>query len=277
MFNRLARSSFGMRTGEPLTDSQLFNVAPSIFATGKHESRSDRYAYIPTIDVLNGLRREGFQPYMAAQSRSRIPGKSEFTKHMIRLRQPGELALNNEFFEIVLINSHDGTSSYQMMSGMFRLVCTNGMIRGDIETDVRVPHKGDITSNVIDAAFKILGESDGIRESMEEMKSTRLSLPESHAFAEAALSLKYEDGEAPFAAEKLLQPRRQADLKDDLWTTFNRVQENMIKGGVHGITKNFSRTTTRPVTSIDTNVRLNKALWMLADKMADLKTVAKAG
>ncbi len=264
-------SSFGIRSNSPLTDDQLFKVAPSIFATGKHESRSERYSYVPTVDVLNGLRREGFQPFFAAQSRSRIEGKSEFTKHMMRLRQPGELTLNQEYFEIILINSHDGTSSYQMMSGMFRLVCTNGMIRGDVAEDIRIPHKGNITENVIEAAFKILGESDTVQESMNIMKETRLSLPESRVFAEAALALKYEDNEAPFVAEKLLAPRRREDTADDLWTTLNKVQENIIRGGVRGRTASGMRTTTREVTSIDNNVKLNKALWILSERMADLK------
>ena len=64
-------------------------AAPSIFAAGKHASRSERYTYIPTIEVLRGLRKEGFEPFMVAQSASRIEGKTEFTKHMIRMRHAG--------------------------------------------------------------------------------------------------------------------------------------------------------------------------------------------
>ena len=60
--------------------------APSIFAEGKHASRSERHTYIPTIDVLRGLHREGFEPFMVAQGCSRIEGKTEYTKHMIRMR-----------------------------------------------------------------------------------------------------------------------------------------------------------------------------------------------
>lgn len=274
---RFGRSSFGLRSNTPLTNDQLFRVAPSIFAAGKHESRSDRYTYIPTIEVLDGLRKEGFQPHMVAQSRSRIAGKSEFTKHMLRLRKPGALALDQNFFEIILVNSHDGSSSYQMVSGIYRLVCTNGMVRGDDTEDIRIAHKGNITSNVIDAAYKILGESSTVFESMDAMKNTKLMLPEAHIFAESALSLKYDDGQAPFAAEKLLAPRRPEDLGSDLWTTFNRIQENMIKGGIRGRSATGNRTTTREVTSIDTNVKLNKALWMLSEKMAGLKAMPLAG
>ena len=61
-------------------------------AEGKHASRFDRYTYIPVIDVLHGLQRGGFEPFMAAQSLSRLEGKTEFTKHMIRMRHVRERA-----------------------------------------------------------------------------------------------------------------------------------------------------------------------------------------
>lgn len=53
-----------LRSDSPLSDDQIRRVTPSIFADGKHQSRSDRYTYIPTVDVLRGLRHEGFQPFM---------------------------------------------------------------------------------------------------------------------------------------------------------------------------------------------------------------------
>ena len=98
------------------------SAAPSIFAEGKHASRSERYTYIPTIDVLRGLRSEGFEPFMVAQGASRIEGKAEFTKHMIRMRHAGQVQTRPEANEIILINSHDGASSYQMLAGMFAYV-----------------------------------------------------------------------------------------------------------------------------------------------------------
>src|SRR5476651_3890 len=108
------------------------SVAPSIFAAGKHQSRSERYTYIPTIDVLRGLRKEGFEPFMVAQGRSRIEGKSEYTKHLIRLRHSGQPTARLEANEIILINSHDGASSYQMLAGVFRFVCCNGLVVGSV-------------------------------------------------------------------------------------------------------------------------------------------------
>lgn len=253
-----------------LSDEQLFRVAPSIFAGDKHNSRSDRYTYIPTSQVLNGLRNEGFMPFMAAQSRTRIEGKQDFTKHMIRLRK-ADMITGDEANEIVLINSHDGTSSYQMLAGVFRFVCQNGMVSGDTVEDIRVRHSGNIVNNVIEAAYEIIDEFDTVNASIENMKTTQLLLPEAQAYAEAALSLKYDD-EAPIRAQQLLTPKRYADQnKNDLWTTFNKVQENMMRGGQRGRNQDGRRVSTRAVQSIDNNIKLNKALWILADKMAAMK------
>ena len=267
---RFGKNSNTLRSNIPLDNSQLFKVAPSIFANEAHESRSARYTYIPTIDVLDGLRKEGFQPFFVAQSRSRIEGKSEFTKHMLRLRQTGEIE-KSEANEIILINSHDGTSSYQMMAGCFRFVCQNGMVTGDIVEDIRVRHKGNIIHNVIDAAYTIVDDFEQVTESIDGMKSTLLLPAEQEIFAQAALSLKYDENEAPITPNQLLSTRRIADRNPDLWSNFNRVQENIIRGGLRGRTANGNRTTTREVKSIDNNVKLNKALWILADGMRALK------
>lgn len=94
---RLA-SRFGaanlIRRDRPLTREELFRVVPSVFSEDKHESRSERYTYIPTISLLDSLQREGFQPFFACQTRVRDPGRREHTKHMLRLRREGQITEN---------------------------------------------------------------------------------------------------------------------------------------------------------------------------------------
>ena len=226
-----------LRSDSPLSDDQIRRVAPSIFADGKHESRSERYTYIPTIEVLRGLRNEGFQPFMICQTRVRDEGKHEFTKHMLRLRHADQIT-GDEADEIVMLNSHDGTSSYQMLAGTFRFVCQNGMVAGDNIADIRVPHKGNVVQNVINGAFDVLDGFDLIREQKDGMRAVTLDRDEQHAFARSALALRYDptdaEASAPIADSQLLAQRRFEDRRDDLWTVFNRVQENLTKGGLHG-------------------------------------------
>lgn len=267
------------RNNYGLSNEQILRYCPSVFADEKHESRSERYAYISTIEILNSLRHEGFIPTMAMQSGSRIEGKAEFTKHLLRLRQINELGNErSDTHEIVLVNSHDGTSAYQLMSGVFRTVCTNGLITGDIDANHKVYHKGNIKDDIIDVAFEIIDESKDIMEKIDTMKSIQLSQPERLLLANYSMMAKYdEEEETPFPAEKLLNPRRFEDIKKDLYTTFNVIQENMIKGGVRTIDKNLKRKTTRAVKSIDNNLKLNKLLWAFTNEMMKIKNAGTIG
>lgn len=267
---RFGRTANVLRAASPLSDDQIHRVAPSIFAEGKHDSRSARYAYIPTSEVLTGLRKEGFQPFMVCQSRSRAEDRREYTKHMVRLRHASQID-GQEAKEIILINSHDGTSAYQMLAGMFRFVCQNGLICGDELADIRIPHKGDVTGRVIEGAFTVLDQFDTIGGQIDNMKALTLREGEQRAFARAALALRYDDAtQAPITEDQLLRPRRFDDNTPDLWTTFNRVQENTIKGGLTGRNAQGKRTTTRAINGIDSNVKLNRALWVLAEEMQRL-------
>jgi len=222
---------------------------------------------------LDELRKEGFQPFMVTQTRVRNEDRRDFTKHMIRLRHAGQINARGEANEIILLNSHDGTSSYQMLAGMFRFVCSNGLVCGDTVADVRVPHKGDVTAQVVEGAYRVLSGFDNARQSRELMQEITLDDGEAEVFARAALSLTYDDPEkpAPVTESQILLPRRAEDTKPDLWSVFNRTQENLTKGGLSGRTANGNRQKTRPVLGIDQNIKLNRALWLLADGMQQLK------
>ncbi len=189
--SRFASRSPSLRSDYPLSDDQIRRVAPSIFADAPHESRSERYSYIPTAAVLTELRKEGFQPFMVTQTRVRDEGKRDHTKHMLRLRHASQIN-GAEANEIVLLNSHDGTSSYQMLAGMFRFVCSNGLVCGDTVADVRVPHKGDVAGSVIEGAFEVLSGFERVKESRDAMRAITLDEGEAEVFARSALALKYD-------------------------------------------------------------------------------------
>ncbi len=273
---RFARNTRVMRGDSPLSEDQMRSAAPSVFAEGKHASRSERYTYIPTIDVLRGLRKEGFEPFMVAQGKSRVEGKAEFTKHMIRMRHAGYVSTKPEANEIILINSHDGASSYQMLAGVFRFVCCNGLVVGNVSNDIRIPHKGNIQGEVIEGAFRVLDDFEAVDASTEGMKALTLQPEEEHAFATAALALRFgerteEQPPPPITAEQLIEARRPEDLGHSLWTTFQRVQENSLRGGQLGRSVQGRRIHTRAVGSIDRGVSLNRALWVLAEEMRKIK------
>ncbi|MXN30533.1 DUF932 domain-containing protein [Delftia sp. CH05] len=270
--SRFAPRSPMLRSEHPLSDDQIRTVVPSIFADAPHESRSERYSHIPTAAVLTELRKEGFQPFMVCQTRVRDEGRREHTKHMLRLRHSNQINAR-EANEIILLNSHDGTSSYQLLAGMFRFVCKNGLVCGDTVADVRVPHKGDVAGHVIEGAYQVLDGFERAQASRESMEAITLDAGESEVFARAALALKYDDPTkpAPITESQILMPRRFDDRRPDLWSVFNRTQENLTKGGLSGRAANGRRQQTRPVQGIDSDIRLNRALWLLADGMRQLK------
>lgn len=275
--------------GMPLSNDDVARIAPAIFAGHAHESRSDRYAYIPTDTILNGMRKAGFEVVNVRQSNTRDESREGFTKHMIRFRKSGYAsALQNVgdvFPEVVLVNSHDGTSSYQLMAGMFRRVCSNGLIVGAGQLDtVRVSHSGNVLDKVIEGSYRVLQASERALIAPEAWSKIRLSESDQLALAEAAHVLRFGDAEGvtdtPILPRQLLAIRRQADTANDLWTTFNVVQENTIRGGLSARAPRRPgeyrgrRVTSRQVNGIDQDVRLNKALWVLADRMASLKQAA---
>lgn len=282
MFN--ANRSFSGRTA--LTIDQLRSAVPSAFATQAHVSRSTAYSYIPTSGVIEAMMREGFQPFNAKQGGSRIEGKSDYTKHMIRFRHPdmniGVAKVGDVTPEVVLINSHDGTSAYKLIAGLFRLVCTNGMMVSDSTVgSLSVPHKGNVVDRVIEGSFEIVQQSRKAVEIAESWQGLTLSSGEQNALAEAAHTVRFAepDGtvDTPITAAMLLNPRRSADMANDLYTVFNRVQENTVRGGLHARAQRRQgerigrMVTTREVRGIDQDVKLNRALWMLGERMAELK------
>ncbi|CAZ90425.1 conserved hypothetical protein; CP4-6 prophage [Thiomonas arsenitoxydans] len=269
--SRFSGFSPSVRSQTALTDDQIRRVAPSIFAEAAHESRSQRYTYIPTITVLDGLRKEGFEPFYACQTRVRVDDRRETTKHMMRLRRAGEQGAR-QANEVILLNSHDGTSSYQMLAGVFRFVCSNGMVCGDVVDEIRVPHKGNVVQEVIEGAFRVVDGFAQVDSAREGMQAIGLSRDAQHALAESALVLRYDEanGPAPVTPAQVLEARRFDDRADDLWTTFNRVQENLVRGGQAGRNRAGRRATTREVTGIDQGVKLNRALWVLAERMREI-------
>ncbi|EBG7817607.1 DUF945 domain-containing protein [Salmonella enterica] len=266
---RLA-SRFGrinqIRRDRPLTHEELMQYTPSVFGEDKHTSRSEKYTYIPTITLLENLRREGFEPFFACQSRVRDPGRRDYTKHMLRLRRAGQIT-GQQVPEIIILNSHGGESSFQLLPGMWRQVCANGLVCGQSFGEIRVPHRGDIAEKVIEGAYDVLGVFDRVEEKREAMQSLLLPPPAQHALAKAALTYRFGEEHQPVAATQILTPRRYEDRKDDLWSVFNRIQENLLKGGLPGRTAKGKHSHTRAVNGIDGDVKLNRALWVMAEQM----------
>jgi len=275
-------------TGRALTEDELFKLAPSVFATTAHESRSERFAPIPTIEIVRALSKEGFSVVGAKQSLTRVEGKAPFTKHELRIRQLDDSVkhmVGGTVNEMRLRNANDGTSAYELMSALFRIACLNSMVAmlGEIDSK-KVRHSGDVMGKVIDGTYTVIENSKLALAAPEQWSQVKLDREESLAMAEAARMIRFGDAEgnvdSPIQAVQLLTARRTEDAdRTNLWTNFNVIQENVIRGGLRGVridteTNRRRRMSTRAVQGIDQDVKLNRALWTLAAKMAELKGVS---
>ncbi|MGL3821318.1 DUF932 domain-containing protein [Sphingopyxis sp. R3-92] len=271
---RFGRNSHQIMGREPLDNEALFRNVPSIFAREAHDSRSARYVYVPTIDIVEGLRREGWFPFFAVQSVPRDGSRLGHAKHMLRLRRDEGIG-KAEAAEVIIVNSHDGTSAYQMFAGMLRFVCTNSLVAGERFEEVRVPHKGNIQHDIIEGVYTVAEDFPRLIDASAAMKDLQLSTDEQRVLAEASLVARYGEEESPVMPEQIINPRRREDVGASLWTTYNVIQENVIRGGLHGRKRNaegrIRRSQTRSINGIDQNVTLNRALWTLAEGMQRIK------
>lgn len=266
----------------PLTPISLDNLE-AVNQTHASSRVSEKYKFIPTTRALTVLRDYGWQPVQAAQARTRIVENQGFQKHMIRLtndRFNQELMVGSSIPQILLINSHGGGSAFQLLTGIFEKVCSNGLVVAKGEQDtLRVRHAGYADEYMEEAIREIMNSFDDALRLTDDFKALNLSYAEQHAFAEAAIELRF-DGEAySVTPDQMLYTHRAAEKAPTLYNTLNVVQEKVIQGGVKMLstappTPNQARrrrTTARAVTSINENVRLNKALWTLAERMRELK------
>lgn len=260
-----------------LNNDQLFKIAPSIFATHADEHRGERYRFVPTIEVVEEMREQGFHPVKVTSSKAKTEDGMNYVKHSLRFRRESDMdtklaKVGQILPEIALTNSHNGTSGFNIDPALMRLICTNGLVASTSQGTLRYRHSGkdDLTGRVLEGVFSIVEDFPLIADSIEVWQNTTLDYDQRLAFARAALPLRFddEDGVQP---EHLLAPRRYGDRNSDLFTTFNVVQENLIRGGIAmSRSEKGRRRTAREIKSVDRDLKLNRALWTLADEMAKL-------
>lgn len=259
-------SVFGRDT---LSLDDVRQQAPAVFAPCADERRSERYTFVPSERVLAGLVQAGFVAVEARQTQTRSASPLH-ARHVVRLRRRFEtVALRDSVPEVIFLNSHDGSTAYQLRVGLYRAVCTNGLIvsRGAFPT-FSVAHRGDIVEDVVTYALGLSERFDVLAAQVERMEQRRLFKDEQIAFAEQALALRYPDpGLAGMSASVLLNCRRVEDAGDDLYSVLNRVQENLLRGGLSRRSSNGRLVRTRRITSIREDVRINSGLWQVATEM----------
>jgi len=273
MFNIINRNTRSLARLE-LSDEQIKIQSPSVFAEAPQAGVSARYTFLPTVQIVNRMRAEGWAPVEARQQAVRAEGRFGFQKHLIRFQRRDQIATPGEYTpEIALVNSHDRSSAYQIHAALYRFVCANGLMVSDSTFEaVSIRHSGREAEEVIAASFTMLAQIPRLTERVTAFRARQLTAGEQEQFARQAIAARWQDAAlAPIGMDKVLLPRRNEDTGADLWSVYNRVQENLVRGGQRDYrqrrTDGSRHQKTRPVTGLDESIRINKRLWEIAEAM----------
>jgi len=262
---------------EYLNLNEIGQSCPSALTQKQSSNLSHIYRFIPTTEVIDILGEQGWVPTQAVQTKSRkgYEDKIPYKKHMIRFRNQNNQVISEEIGdthpEIVLTNSHDGTSSFKFHVGLFRLVCSNGLVIADKTFDqFRVMHKGFQKNDVLKAISMTTEKIPYVVGNVQDMMAKELSKSQQYDFAKIAAEQRWGEDKM-IDLNQMLQVRRIEDAGDDLWSVFNRVQENMLQGGILTVTPKENgkvrNSRSRAIRSIDQNLEVNKMLWTLSETM----------
>ena len=239
---------------------------------------SERYVHISTEQVCNLMLKEGFTiaNAKAIKGRGSITGKAaaaqpsageSFGKHVIDFRHPDVPTIGDSVPRFVFVNSHDGSTRASVLAGVFRFVCSNGMVVGNTYASEKVRHFGQDAAGILARISELAKNTAPLFCEIESWQKKEMSLHQRREFATLASQLRFGDPYR-FDAQALLTPRREEDDKGDLWTTFNVVQEACTKGGTVGLSPTGRISTSRPLTEVGADIKFNEQLWQLAGEFA---------
>lgn len=247
---------------------------PSAFSTAiKSPSRSERYAHVNTEQAIARIQEQGWKIHAASNVvPRRLNGKKpvrdlSYVKHQVELRHPDHKTVAGAIPRLLFVNSHDGSSSAQCLAGLFRFVCSNGLVVGNTVGAFKLRHTGDVSEELPYMLKEIGKRVHDAQRAAESWSRIKLDNAKANKFAEYASLLRWGDSDR-FALSELLRVRRAEDDGNDLWSVFNRVQENTTLGGLAGRGFSGRNMTSMPITGIDRTNTYNADLWELAEEFA---------
>lgn len=261
----------------------ILNECPPVDSLGASSKLTDRYHFISTRRVVDTFRDLGWEPRQAFYVKTKETSDPLHKRHCIRFRNPkfdidGQDGFGGVTPEIVVNNSHDGSCSLQLMAGLFRMVCSNGLtIREESYGDTRLRHDnkhlralGEIylRSYLKGFAYQVPNQMASIKgwEDLEMSRGARLS------YYKAAGKLRGLDMH-DWRYRQFDAAKRAADQGHDLWTVYNRTQEHLVRGGIknhydYDYEKKRNYTTQTPLSNIQRIEDINKDLWSLTCETA---------
>lgn len=219
----------------PLSPANISRMAPAIAFGNKRETLSDNYGFVSSNNLIDFANDLGFLPVQVGQAKSKKQELASSAKHFVRLRHERDFG-KPEAVDILLRNSHDGTSAVKLQLGIFRLVCSNGLVVGQSFKQFSVTHLNLSEDTIKDAMTGIFDLTPKILERVEVMKNITVDKSWAYEVLSHALKLrlgydedksKIIEGEFKTLSEQALRLRRHADSESSVWNFYNRLQENL--------------------------------------------------
>lgn len=265
------------RFAKPVPVSEAVALFPTLATDQPHHSRSANYQHISTLDTLQRLESSGYGVTSVAVQRVRAPDRKGYEKHALTVRAFDAKPLTRvgeTFVEARIVNAHDGSAAWKIYAALLRLVCLNGMTAGSAFDHVTVRHSGaNLEARIVDGTAHVLDSFGTMESRLGDWSQIVMTDSQVDSYLEQAHALRWPTAtEAPVSPRALGNVRRYADAGADLWTVYNRVQENGIRGGLRGRIIRDDGTTrrvsTRGITGIDQDTHFNRALFDLTERFA---------
>ena len=237
-------------------------TVPSVFATEPSSRMTNKYTFVPTVQILENFQREGWNISSAKQM-----GKGAYGTHEVRFRNAQLPKVGDCFLEAIVRNSHNGLSTLKVSAGLHRLVCSNGLtVPESVSQSFAVRHTYLDFEMVKNLTQEFAVKMTVIENSIDKMSSRLLTEGEQVGYVKSAAHLRWKEGKMPqsIKIEDILKPLRDGDKGNDMWSTFNVVQEKFVRGGI-GYRAGKRHTTMRELKNIVTTNKLNTELWELAE------------
>ncbi len=262
-------------SANPLTNSELYALAPSIFSDTAISTVSSQYNFVPTHQLIDTFRNAGYYPILAGEAKARNDENQPYVKHILQFRSIENIirpSAKEEYADIVLKNSHNKTSSFTLDLSYFRLVCSNLLtIPSEQLMYHRIIHKGFQTSKVQRAIEEIVNYMPQVEATIEDWKQHQLSDIAALSLAKASIDIRFDTSVHDVKPIELLTINRPEDSAPTAWNYYNRIHESIINGGLKIKNKLSNKiTTSKSITSIDEKTRLNKELYTTVQNLVSL-------
>jgi hypothetical protein len=255
-----------LNTIETISKEQVKLVAPSVFTKTGSSNVSEKYSHIPTERVMDDMSALGWNVVDAKEIKARK--NQGFQKHMLIFANPEIIINGNDgdtvFPRILLTNSHDGKNAFTFKAGLFRLVCSNGLVIADEQFgEMKIRHMGYDFEALQSLITEMVEKLPLTVESMNQFKNKQLSEEQKQKFALEALGLRFDTENKTFNVQDFLTPTRKEDEGSDLWSVFNLVQEKLVNGMFDYRSTSKTRKARR-IKNFQQDVALNTDLYKLA-------------